>query len=84
MTRQVTVHYIGDPLAPTEQATLIDGNLLAFDYPDMMYFRIIVRGYVDGDQVHLDAYKVAELSGKVPADQIEQLTLLDYIRLIAR
>ncbi|WP_226677063.1 hypothetical protein [Rossellomorea aquimaris] len=84
MTRKVTVHYINDPQAPTEQATLIDGNLLAFDYPDMMYFRIIVRGYVDGNQVHLDAYKVVELDGKVPTDRIEQLTLLEYIRKVAR
>lgn len=82
--RNVTVHYIGDPQAPAEQATLIDGNLLAFDYPDMMYFRIIVRGYVDGNHVHLDAYKVAELNGKVPADQIEGLTLMEYIRKVAR
>lgn len=82
--RKVNVHYINDSQAPTEQATLIDGNLLAFDYPDMMYFRIIVRGYVDGNHVHLDAYMVAELGDKVPADQIEQLTLLEYIRTVAR
>lgn len=81
--RKVNVHYINDPQATTEQATLIDGNLLAFDYPDIMYFRIIVRGYVDGNDVYLDAYKVVELNDKVPADQIEQLTFLEYIRLIA-
>jgi hypothetical protein len=82
--RKVTVHYTNDPQAPDEQATLIDGNLLVFDYPDVMYFRIIVRGYVDGNDVYLDAYKVVELNDKVPAERIEQLTLLEYIRLMAR
>jgi hypothetical protein len=82
--RKVRVHFINDPQASEEQATLIGGNLLVFDYPNVMYFRIIVRGYVDGSDVYLDAYKTAELSEKVPADQIEQLTLLEYIRKVAR
>jgi hypothetical protein len=82
--RRVTVHYTDDPQAADEQATLVDGNLLVFDYPDVMYFRIIVRGYVANNYVYLDAYKVVELNDKVPADQIEQLTLLEYIRKVAR
>jgi hypothetical protein len=84
MTRKVTVHYTDDPQAPDEQATLIDGNVLMFDYPFEMYFRIIVRGYVDGNHVYLDAYHNTELSDKIPADQIEKLTLLEYIRKVAR
>ncbi|MCA1059770.1 hypothetical protein LCL96_12510 [Rossellomorea aquimaris] len=84
MTRRVTVHYINDPQAPTEQATLIDGNLLAFDIPNVLCLRIIVRGYIDGNQVYLDAYNEVELTDKIPVDQIEKLTLLEYIRMVAR
>jgi hypothetical protein len=84
MSREVIVHFINDPQAQDEQATLIGGNLLVFDYPNVMYFRIIVRGYVDGNHVYLEAYHTAELSEKVPADHIEKLTLLEYIRKVAR
>lgn len=71
--------------AITEQAWLFGGNqdVLLFDYHGMTYFRIVKDGERQLDGYHLRDYHAIELPGSVPAEEVADLSLLDYVRLIA-
>lgn len=71
--------------AVTEQAWLIGGNqdVLLFDYEGMTYFRIVKDGKRQLDGYHLRDYHAIELPGSVPAEAVADLSLLDYVKLIA-
>ncbi|MEW4328225.1 hypothetical protein Q0N12_16360 [Rossellomorea marisflavi] len=71
--------------AITEQALLFAGNqdVLLSDYEGMTYFRIVKDGERQLDGYHLRDYHAIELPGSVPVEKIADLSLLEYVRLIA-
>ncbi len=71
--------------ALTEQAWLFGGNqdVLLSDYEGMAYFRVVTDGDRQIDGYHLRDYHAIELPGNVRAEAVGELSLLDYVRLIA-
>ncbi|KMK93728.1 hypothetical protein [Rossellomorea marisflavi] len=72
--------------AITEQAWLFGGSredVLLSDYEGMTYFRIVKDGERQLDGYHLRDYHAIELPGSVPSEAVADLSLLDYVRLIA-
>jgi hypothetical protein len=82
--RKVIVHFHNDDVDTQEQAYLFGGNVLLSDYGATLYFRVVTVGYRQGEEFYVRDYKAIELPVKAPAHLIEDVSLLDYVRLTAK
>jgi hypothetical protein len=82
--KKVNVHFHNTDELAKESAILYGDNILLSDYDGMLYFRIVTVGFKKDNEFHVRDYKTAELPAKVSAELIGEMSLLDYVAIIAR
>jgi hypothetical protein len=81
--REVTARFHTGSEVNEEKAFYLDGILLS-DYQGSFVFRVLTHALKKQDVIDVYEYRTVELSEKVSVDQIEPLSLLDYVKLIAK
>jgi hypothetical protein len=82
--RRINVHFQGEEEVTKEPAYLIDDNIIVSDYSHGLVFRIVTKGYLDGENYLVIDYRMAELDEKVSIEHIEKMSLLDYVSVVAQ